>query len=187
MPTGSLAPDSPSMITPARPRTSRLPSTENTTAGSVGASAVPSSSASGHATPNRTWASTATAAAVRRVPTTPRSRIGESADRSLRTPMPVPPSNRMRISATVTICSTASSGNPDNGGYRSEAAAAPIRKMAGAGIRSRWLIWLDSSASDTTAATTSRVRANASTPSSTCSACSCPRSGLRPAGQRTQD
>ena len=36
IPTGSLAPDSPSRIVPLRPATSRLPSTEKTTAGSVG-------------------------------------------------------------------------------------------------------------------------------------------------------
>ena len=44
MPTGSLAPDSPCSSVPDRPDTSRRPSTENTTAGSVGASAVPMSS-----------------------------------------------------------------------------------------------------------------------------------------------
>ena len=36
IPTGSLTPDSPSRIVPVRPLTSRLPSTENITAGSVG-------------------------------------------------------------------------------------------------------------------------------------------------------
>ena len=41
MPTGSFTPDSPSRIVPVRPPTSRLPSTENMTAGSVGASAAP--------------------------------------------------------------------------------------------------------------------------------------------------
>ena len=41
IPTGSLAPDSPSRIVPVRPPTSRRPSTENITAGSVGASAAP--------------------------------------------------------------------------------------------------------------------------------------------------
>jgi hypothetical protein len=39
IPTGSFAPDSPSRIVPLCPATSRLPSTENMTAGSVGASA----------------------------------------------------------------------------------------------------------------------------------------------------
>ena len=41
IPTGSFTPDSPSRIVPVRPPTSRLPSTENITAGSVGASAAP--------------------------------------------------------------------------------------------------------------------------------------------------
>ena len=42
IPTGSFAPDSPSRIVPVRPRISRSPSTENITAGSVGATAAPS-------------------------------------------------------------------------------------------------------------------------------------------------
>ena len=45
MPTGSFAPDSPSRMVPLRPPTSRLPSTENITAGSVGARAAPRSQA----------------------------------------------------------------------------------------------------------------------------------------------
>ena len=45
IPTGSFAPDSPSRIVPVRPPTSLRPKTENITAGSVGASAAPSSAA----------------------------------------------------------------------------------------------------------------------------------------------
>jgi hypothetical protein len=41
IPTGSFAPDSPSRIVPVRPPISRLPRTENITAGSVGARAAP--------------------------------------------------------------------------------------------------------------------------------------------------
>ena len=41
IPTGSLAPESPSRMVPARPWISRSPRTENTTAGSVGDSAAP--------------------------------------------------------------------------------------------------------------------------------------------------
>ena len=52
MPTGSFAPDSPSRRVPVRPAISRRPSTENTTAGSVGASAVPSSIAMRQSMPN---------------------------------------------------------------------------------------------------------------------------------------
>ena len=71
IPTGSLAPDSPSRMVPLRPATSRRPSTENITAGSVGASAVPSSNADHQSRSNRAWASTAKAAAVTNVPATP--------------------------------------------------------------------------------------------------------------------
>ena len=48
MPTGSLKPDSPSRIVPERPCTSFPASTENVTAGSVGASAAPISPATIH-------------------------------------------------------------------------------------------------------------------------------------------
>lgn len=71
MPTGSLAPDSPSSMTPVRPPTSRRPSTENTTAGSVGDRAVPSSSASRQPIPNRKCAAVAMTPAVTNVPATP--------------------------------------------------------------------------------------------------------------------
>ena len=52
MPTGSFAPDSPSSTVPLRPDISRWPSTENTTAGSVGAIAVATSKAGNHSNPN---------------------------------------------------------------------------------------------------------------------------------------
>ena len=52
MPTGSFAPDSPSRMVPLRPAISRWPSTENTTAGSVGATAVATSSAAYQSRPN---------------------------------------------------------------------------------------------------------------------------------------
>src|SRR5664279_5158892 len=64
MPTGSLAPDSPSRMSPLRPATSRRPSTENTTAGSVGETAVPSRAARYQSSPKAKWASTAAAAAA---------------------------------------------------------------------------------------------------------------------------
>ena len=51
--TGSFAPDSPSRIVPDRPPTSRFPSTENMTAGSVGASAAPMIQAMIQSKPNR--------------------------------------------------------------------------------------------------------------------------------------
>ena len=52
IPTGSLAPDSPSRIVRLRPSISRAPSTENITAGSVGATAAPSRPAVSQPRPN---------------------------------------------------------------------------------------------------------------------------------------
>src|SRR6266545_3754414 len=86
MPTGSLAPDSPSRSTPERPATSRRPSTENTTAGSVGASAVPSSRAARQSKPNSTLARNATPPAVAKVPATPIQVTEAAADRNRRQP-----------------------------------------------------------------------------------------------------
>ena len=102
MPTGSLAPDSPSRMAPLRPATSRRPSTENTTAGSVGANAVPISSAAHQSRSNRAWASVARAAAVTKVPATPTQTTGPAAVRNRRQPMCIPPSNKMTTSATDT-------------------------------------------------------------------------------------
>ena len=102
MPTGSLAPDSPSRMVPVRPATSRRPSTENTTAGSVGASAVPSSNAAHQSRPNRAWVSAASAAAVTNVPATPIHTTGPAAAWNRRQPMCIPPSNKMTASATDT-------------------------------------------------------------------------------------
>jgi hypothetical protein len=102
MPTGSLAPDSPSRMVPLRPATSRRPSTENTTAGSVGASAVPTSSAARQSKSNRAWASVARAAAVTKVPATPTQTTRPAAVRNRRQPMCIPPSNKMTARATDT-------------------------------------------------------------------------------------
>ena len=106
MPTGSLAPASPSSSTPLRPAISRRPSTENTTAGSVGASAVPMSSAVCQPKENRKCAAAAATAAVTKVPATPIHTLATAADRNRRQPMRMPPSNKMTASATVTTCST---------------------------------------------------------------------------------
>src|SRR5665811_1908571 len=107
MPTGSLAPDSPSRIVEERPAISRCPRMENTTAGSVGAMAVPSRRAMYQLNPNPKYATAATAAVVRKVPATPTMTMGAAAARNRRHPMCMPPSNRMHISATVTMRSTA--------------------------------------------------------------------------------
>ena len=78
MPTGSLAPDSPSSRVPDRPPISRRPSTENTTAGSVGARATPRSRAGRQSKPKTRCASRVTPTVVTSVPTTadPQHRTG---------------------------------------------------------------------------------------------------------------
>ena len=81
--------------------------------------------------------------------------------------MPIPPSKRIMISATVTTCSTTSRPTPLSAGNRSDAAAAPTRKTAGAGIRSRALILFDNSATATATATIKRVNPNGSMSSTT--------------------
>jgi hypothetical protein len=103
MPTGSFAPDSPWSSVPDRPDTSRRPSTENTTAGSVGASAVPMSREARQPSPNSPCAANARAAAVTNVPTTPSQTTAPAAERKRPHPICIPPSNRIKISATVTI------------------------------------------------------------------------------------
>ena len=76
IPTGSFAPDSPSRIVPLRPPTSRLPSTENITAGSVGASAAPSSHEVVQLKSSSECAATATSAAVSERPDDAEHEIG---------------------------------------------------------------------------------------------------------------
>lgn len=71
IPTGSFAPDSRSSRVPLGPAISRCPSTENTTAGSVGATAVAASRAGYQSRPTTTCRNSAAPAAVRNVPTTP--------------------------------------------------------------------------------------------------------------------
>lgn len=102
---------------------------------------------------------------MRKVPATPTVTTGPTESRSHRQPMYIPPLNRMRISATVTICSTAWIDSGD--GSTSDTAAAPSRKIAGAGTRTYVLIRFDSSATETTAAATSSVTPNGSILSST--------------------
>src|SRR5919108_2637656 len=163
MPTGSLAPDSPSRMVPLRPAISRRPRTENTTAGSVGASAVPSSSAGRQSRPNRTWTSTARAAVVTKVPATPTQTTGPAAPRNRRQPMCIPPSNRITTSATDTTRWTVVTDSSPSAGTRSEANAAPTRKIAGAGTRIRSLSRLTRTAAMIAPPTTSTSSAKCST------------------------
>ena len=134
IPTGSFAPDSPSRIVPVRPPISRPPSTENITAGSVGASAAPRIPAVVQPKPNSVWAKTAITPAVAKVPSTPSTVIGTAATRgSAASPTCMPPSKRITISATTAIRSTSTVDSSDRPGQMSEATAAATRKSAGGG------------------------------------------------------
>ena len=121
-----------------RPPTSRRPSTENITAGSVGAIAAPRSHAIVQPKPNIECAASATSPAVANVPTTPSTEIGTAERRKRRQPTFIPPSNRITISATTPMRSTVliDSRSP-SAGKTSEATAAAIRKIAGAGTGNR--------------------------------------------------
>ena len=159
--TGSFDPDSPSSSAPPRPATSRRPSTENSTAGSVGASAAPSSRALRQPSARIRWARTATPPAVTRVPATPIHSVGPATDFIRRQPTRIPPSNKITARATETTWSTAVNDSPPSRGHRSAAAAAAMRKNAGAGIRSRSLTRLDSTATTPASAVTSTPRPKA--------------------------
>jgi hypothetical protein len=150
-------------MVPLRPATSRRPSTEKTAAGSVGASAVPSSSAARQSRPNRTWARAASAAAVAKVPATPTQTTAPATGRNRRQPMCIPPSNKMTARATVTTRWTVVTDSCPSVGTRSEATAAASRKIAGAGIRMRSLIRLDTTAAMTAAEVISTISAKCST------------------------
>ena len=97
-------------------------------------------------------------------PATPIHTVATATGRNRRQPMRMPPSNKMTASATVTTCSTAAKPRLPSRGQISDAAAAPIRKNAGAGIRSRSLTRLDSTAAMPVSAATSTARPNDSTP-----------------------
>lgn len=163
IPTGSLAPDSPSRSTPVRPVISRRPSTEKTTAGSVGASAVPSSSAVRQSNLNR-WAATASRAAVAKVLATPIHATAPALGRKRLHPMFMPPLNSSTTSATVTAFCTAMMGGRPSHGHRSDATAATSRRNARAGMRVRSLSRLDNTATSVATATASNTRLNDSTP-----------------------
>ena len=164
IPTGSLAPDSPSSSTPVRPAISRRPNTENTTAGSVAATAVPTSRASRQSIPATKCAAAAAPAAVTRVPATPTQTMAAAAVRNRRQPMCIPPSNKMIASAMVTTRCTVLSGSMVARGHSCAATLAQIRKNAGAGTRSRALSRLDSTAAIPTRPITRTRRPKRSVP-----------------------
>ena len=155
MPTGSLAPDSASRIVPVRPETSRLPSTENITAGSVGAIAAPTSPEVIHENPSSQCAARATIPAVANVPGRPSSSTGTHAVRRRRRPIREPPSKRITTSATTPIRSTVRIWSLPSDGKMSDSTAAASRKSAGPGRLTRSLTRLDSTASAKPAATRS--------------------------------
>src|SRR4051812_15333705 len=155
IPTGSLAPDSPSRIVPVLPEISRPPSTENITAGSVGATAAPIRPAVTQPKPNAQCATTAIPPAVANVPTTPSATIVPLTLPKRRQPIEPPPSKRITISAIDATRSTVSA-ETENEGKRSEATAAATRKIAGAGIGIRSLTF-DARSAAATAPETTRI------------------------------
>src|SRR5258707_337403 len=80
------------------------------------------------------------------------------ADGNRRQPMCMPPSNRIGISAIVTARCTVLTDTDDNAGTRSEATAAAIRKIAGAGTRMPSLILLLNTAAMTATANSAGTR-----------------------------
>ncbi len=161
MPTGSLAPDSPSSSVPLRPSTSRSPRTEKTTAGSVGATAVATRQATYQSRPTAKCASSATPSTVRKVPTTPTRAMGRTAVRKVGQPMLMPPSNRISISAMLTTSSTAVAGGRCRPGTTAATTAAAASISPGAGIRSVRVSRLDTSATRITPADATAVAAKA--------------------------
>src|SRR5690349_10949931 len=136
IPTGSLAPDSPSRIVRARPGICRPRSTENITAGSVGATAAPSRPDVVQPSPNPQWQAHVTTPAVTNVPATPSDAIGAAEARNRPQPIDAPPSKRMTTRATVAIHSTARTDGR-SAGTASDAIAAATRRYAAGGTRIR--------------------------------------------------
>ena len=89
---------------------------------------------------------------------------GTATERNRSKPMRMPPSKRMTASATVPTCSTEAYESLPSQGQISDASAAAIRKNAGAGIRSRSLARLDSTAATAASAHTRTARPNDSMP-----------------------
>ena len=162
IPTGSFAPDSPSRMVPLRPAISRCPRTENTTAGSVGATAVATSTRDVPGQAERECTSTAPAATSGTCRARRRQRSGPAADRNRAQPMCMPPSNRMQTSATVTTRSTACRGGACRTGTTFTATAAATRTSAGAGSLTRSVRRFDSTATSPTAALSRTTSANGS-------------------------
>src|SRR6476469_4718255 len=160
IPTGSFAPDSPSRIVPVRPPISRRPSTENITAGSVGASAAPRIPAVIQPKPKSQCAASAIRPAVAKVPSSPSAVIGRAAARKRCHPTSMPPSKRIAMSATAAIRSTSTVERRSRPGQISEVTAAMTRKSAGAGIGKRSVTLYAPIASENVPATRRTIRPN---------------------------
>ena len=100
---GSLAPDSASRIVFGRSARRPSPITENTTAGSVGASATPSTAEVAQPNPNSACAARAITPAVSSVAPKPSVATAPTRGRTRRHPSDTPPSNRITISAPDAI------------------------------------------------------------------------------------
>ena len=93
------------------------------------------------------------------VPKTPSTVIGTAATRNRFQPTRMPPSKRIRISATTATRSTSSTENlRPRLGQKCTVTAAASRKIAGAGIGKRSLTLFERTASETTPATTRITR-----------------------------
>ena len=160
IPTGSLAPASPSSRVPVVPVTSRRPSTEKTVAGSVGARAVPSRRLALHPNPKRTCAPTASPRPVTSVPATPSHNTRPATGRKRDSPMCIPPSNRSTTRATVTIRWSTLMLRDPRSGNRSADTEAASRNSAGLGICVRAVILLEPTASSSATAATTTTSAN---------------------------
>ena len=153
MPAGSFTPASPSRIVPVRPGIVAPPSTENITAGSVGARAAPSTPASFHEKPSTRCAATASRPAVTKVPSTPIDSTGQTDWRMRGQPMSMPPLRRIATSATTAIRSTVCTDTVS--GQIAPAPAAASRNTPGAGTGSR----VDAIAAASPRATARRISA----------------------------
>ena len=151
----------PPAAVPARPPTSLPPSTEKTTAGSVGASAVPSSIDSNQPMPNARCATAADADRGHRG-----AGDAEPQHRSGRPAEPAPADVHAAVEEDDHQCDGDQIARPFESGCRTRSApaaaatAAPMRKMAGAGTRRNRLIRLDSTAIRNAAAQTQTMSPN---------------------------
>ena len=136
-----------------RPAISRRPRTENMIAGSVGANAAPSTPAVDHLNPTRYRATSASSAAVTKVPRSPSDTIGAAESRNRRQPTRSPPSNRITASAMEARRSTLRVERCDRLGKRSDATAAASRKSAPGGTRIRSARRVETTAARTAVAT----------------------------------